>query len=47
MEAFHRFYRSTGDAPNALRHAQLQLLRSPASELRSPAAWAGFRYAGG
>jgi hypothetical protein len=29
-----------------LRQAQLLLLGSPDDALRSPAAWAGFRYAG-
>ena len=46
MREFHRAYRRTGDGPGALRAAQLQLLRSRDPALRSPAAWAGFRYAG-
>jgi CHAT domain-containing protein len=46
MSAFHEEYRASGDAPGALRAAQLRLLRSANPVLRSPAAWAGFRYAG-
>lgn len=46
MVEFHRAYRRSGDGPRALREAQLQLLRSPNPALRSPSAWAGFRYAG-
>lgn len=46
MERFHAAYRETGDAAGALRQAQLQMLRSKDPALRSPAAWAGFRYAG-
>lgn len=46
MVEFHRAYRRSGDGPGALREAQLRLLRSPDPALRSPAAWAGFRYAG-
>jgi CHAT domain-containing protein len=42
MVAFHDAYRTTGDAPSALRAAQLALLRSSDPRLRSPAAWAGF-----
>lgn len=42
FEAFHRHLRA-GDSPTqALREAQLELLRSPKPELRSPAAWAPF-----
>lgn len=47
MLEFHRAYRRTGDAAAALREAQLRMLRSPDPALRSPAAWAGFRYVGG
>jgi CHAT domain-containing protein len=47
MEAFHDAYRASGDGAAALRQAQLRLLRSGEAALRSPAAWAGFRYAGG
>ena len=43
---FHRAYRESGDGAGALRSAQLRLLRSSDPALRSPAAWAGFRYAG-
>jgi CHAT domain-containing protein len=46
MVAFHQAYRASGDGPGALRAAQLRLLRSADPALRSPAAWAGFRYAG-
>jgi CHAT domain-containing protein len=46
MLALHRAYRRTGDAAAALREAQLSLLRSGDTALSSPAAWAGFRYAG-
>lgn len=46
MAAFHPAYLRSGDAAVALRQAQLQLLRSPNPALRSPAAWAGFRYTG-
>ena len=44
--AFHREYRALGDGPRALRAAQLEMLRSKNSPVRSPASWAGFRYAG-
>ena len=47
MEHFHRAYRTSGNAAAALRTAQLQMLGSADPALRSPAAWAGFRYAGG
>jgi CHAT domain-containing protein len=46
MERFHEEYRRSGDAAEALRRAQMRLLRSGTERLRSPAAWAGFRYAG-
>ncbi len=46
MLAFHRAYRRTGDPAAALRHAQLEMLRSRDPARRSPAAWAGFRYIG-
>jgi CHAT domain-containing protein/tetratricopeptide (TPR) repeat protein len=47
MSAFHQAYRAHGgDATAALRAAQLRLLRSLDPALRSPVAWAGFRYAG-
>lgn len=46
MEEFHRAYRASGDAAAALRDAQLRLLNSTDGSLRSPTAWAGFRYAG-
>lgn len=47
MQAFHGAYVRTGDPAGALRAAQLELLRSRDPALRSPAAWAGFRYLGG
>jgi CHAT domain-containing protein len=47
MEHFHAAYATSGNAADALRQAQLQMLRSDDPMLRSPAAWAGFRYAGG
>jgi CHAT domain-containing protein/tetratricopeptide (TPR) repeat protein len=46
MDSFHQEYRRSGNAPRALRAAQLQLLRSSNPAFRAPAAWAGFRYAG-
>ena len=46
MVAFHEAYRGSGNGPAALRDAQLRLLRSGDERLRSPSAWAGFRYAG-
>lgn len=46
MVEFHRAYRSSGRGPEALRAAQLRLLRSSDEALRSPATWASFRYAG-
>lgn len=44
MTEFHRAYRRSGSGPVALRDAQLRLLASGDASLRSPAAWAGFRY---
>jgi CHAT domain-containing protein/tetratricopeptide (TPR) repeat protein len=46
MSEFHRAYRQSGDGADALRAAQLRLLRSAEPALRSAAAWAAFRYAG-
>lgn len=46
MTEFHRAYIRSGDAADALRTAQLSLLRSDDPALAAPAAWAGFRYAG-
>jgi CHAT domain-containing protein len=46
MRAFHRAYRTSFDAADALRVAQRTMLRSLSPALRSPAAWAGFRYVG-
>lgn len=45
MVHFHREYRKSGNAAEALREAQLEMLRGDANE-KSPAAWAGFRYVG-
>jgi len=46
MVEFHRAHPGSGNAAGALREAQLRLLRSGDEEIRSPSAWAGFRYAG-
>jgi CHAT domain-containing protein len=46
MIELHRAYRAAPDGALALRTAQLSLLRSGDPALRSPAAWAGFRYTG-
>jgi CHAT domain-containing protein len=46
MGRFHRAYRASGNAADALRQAQLQMMHDRDPALRSPAAWAGFRYAG-
>lgn len=46
MVEFHTAYRNSSNAVGALRTAQLRLLRSGDAALQSPAAWAGFRYAG-
>jgi len=46
MAGFHSAYRASGDGPRALQEAQLALLGSDRPELKTPAAWAGFRYAG-
>jgi CHAT domain-containing protein len=46
MSEFHGAYRHSTDGAGALREAQLRLLNSTDSALRSPAAWAAFRYAG-
>jgi CHAT domain-containing protein len=46
MIEFHRAYRASPNGSAALRAAQLHLLRSGDPALRSPAAWAAFRYAG-
>ncbi|MFL5383735.1 MAG: CHAT domain-containing protein [Longimicrobiaceae bacterium] len=43
---FHAAYRRDGDGAAALRAAQLGMLASPDPSFSSPAAWAGFRYAG-
>lgn len=46
MVEFHQAYRASGNGPAALRAAQVRLLRSGDKALRSPSAWAAFRYAG-
>jgi CHAT domain-containing protein len=46
MREFHLAYRASGDPSDALRRAQLALLRSADVRLRAPSAWAGFVYAG-
>ncbi|HEX6042155.1 CHAT domain-containing protein [Longimicrobium sp.] len=43
---FHRRFASGATAPEALRQAQIQSLRSPRPELRAPSAWAAFIYTG-
>lgn len=45
-ERFYSVYDSTGNGADALASAQRQMLRATDPALRSPAAWAGFRYAG-
>jgi CHAT domain-containing protein len=44
MVAFHREYASSRNAARALRAMQLDLLRAEDAALRSPAAWAAYRY---
>lgn len=46
MAALHRGYRRTGDAAGALRAAQLAALHDADPALRTPSAWAAFRYVG-
>lgn len=46
MIEFHQHYQRSHSGPAALREAQLALFRSSDSSLRSPAAWAAFRYTG-
>jgi CHAT domain-containing protein len=46
MTRFYKNYGTRGDAPRALRDAQLDMIHSGDPELVSPAAWAGFEYAG-
>jgi CHAT domain-containing protein len=46
MLAFHKYYRRLGDPAGALQAAQREMIRSENPRLRSPAAWAGFRYMG-
>jgi CHAT domain-containing protein len=45
MTAMHRRHAAGVPAPAALRGAQLEMLRSGDVRWRSPASWAGFRYA--
>jgi CHAT domain-containing protein len=46
MADFHRAYHTGRNAPAALRSSQLAALRSGDAGLRTPAAWAAFRYVG-
>jgi CHAT domain-containing protein len=46
MTTFHRRYQATGDAANALRDAQLQVLRAGTTERRGLSTWTAFRYVG-
>lgn len=46
MIAFHHALRGGTDGARALRTAQLEMMKSADPALRSPAAWAGFRYVG-
>jgi CHAT domain-containing protein len=46
MVHFHREYSQSGNAAEALREAQLAMLRGDDESNKSPAAWAGFRYVG-
>ncbi len=46
MPEFHSAYRAGGDGAAALRKAQVHMIHQPDPTLRSPAAWAGFRYVG-
>lgn len=46
MTAFHRSYAARPDGPGALRTAQRALAHGSDPALRSPSAWAGFRYSG-
>ncbi len=47
MVEFHRAYGRSGNAARALRQAQLHVLRSTDPAVRSPSAWAAYRYMGG
>jgi CHAT domain-containing protein len=46
MTELHRAYAAGRSAPDALRDAQILMIRSSDPGLRSPATWGGFRYAG-
>jgi len=46
LRAFHEAYSSSADPSRSLHAAQRALLRSSRSRLRSPSAWAAFRYTG-
>jgi CHAT domain-containing protein len=46
MKEFHTQFDKYGDPALALRNAQLEMLKKEDPRLRSPAAWAGFRYTG-
>jgi len=41
FERFHAEYASTGDAPHALRTAQLRMISDPDPVMRHPSSWAG------
>jgi CHAT domain-containing protein len=47
LVAFHRALRQPGTAAEALRQAQLELMRDSNLMLQSPSAWAGFTLIGG
>ena len=47
MAAFHRYYREDLNAPQALRHAVLDVLTAPADHRASPASWGAFAVLGG
>jgi CHAT domain-containing protein len=46
MTRFHRSYRTMNDPAAALQQAQRDMITSTSTALRSPSAWAGFRYVG-
>lgn len=45
-ESFHRHYRDASDAPEALRQAQIALIRSRDPQMSDPTAWAGWTLIG-
>jgi CHAT domain-containing protein len=46
LPIFHRHLAATGQPSQALRDAQLELIRSPEASLRTPSAWAAFELIG-